>query len=103
MESTFITRVISLYQQNKWWELLNFGDCDSNTARSLLWVWPSEENLHFIHKYLIENGCEGITSIGCGCGLFEWFLHMSTGKKLLENIFLFNQTLLQEFQCVATK
>lgn len=82
MANNFITAVKSLYEQNKWRELLNFNDCDSNTAQCLLWVWPSEENLRFIHKHLTENNCEGITSIGCGCGLFEWLLHMSTGKEL---------------------
>lgn len=83
MANNFVETVTRLYKQNHWEEILNLKDCDSSSAHGLLWVWPSKENLLFIQKHVFENGCDGVTSIGCGCGLFEWLLHICTGTGLL--------------------
>lgn len=82
MADNFTETVISFYNQNKWEKILNLENCDSSNAHGILWVWPSKENLFFIKKHISQNGCDGVTSIGCGCGLFEWLLHICTGKKL---------------------
>ena len=37
-------------------------------------VWPDERLLDLIVSSLIASGCHGITSLGCGNGLLEWFL-----------------------------
>lgn len=81
MDADFTDAVVSLQKQNKWKEILRLGDiCDNSTVHhNLLWVWPSEENLYFIQTHVNQNQCEGVTSVGCGCGLFEWLLHTSTG------------------------
>lgn len=79
MTSNFIEKVIMLFNENKWEEILDLKDNNNN---SVMWVWPSKENLYFIKKYVLQNGCNGVTSIGCGCGLFEWLLNACTGRKL---------------------
>lgn len=80
MEENFVNTVVLLHKNNKWKEILKMNpDSKFEFARKLLWVWPSEENLYFIKKTLAVNGCTGIISVGCGCGLFEWILHASTG------------------------
>lgn len=78
MEVTFVDLIVSLSKQNKWREILKLKENDSN---NILWAWPNEQNLCFIQKHLYENDCDGVSSIGCGCGLFEWLLQTSTGKK----------------------
>lgn len=83
MASDFRDIVMKLHNENKWNEILDLeGDCGSG----LLWVWPSKKNLYFIQEHLYRNGCSGVTSIGCGCGLLEWLLQKCTGKSFFTNV-----------------
>jgi len=64
------------------------------TDEKLLWFQPDSEGLHFLHKNLMELGVQGVSSIGCGSGLFEWLIKSSTGEK--QHQFLFYVFLLKE-------
>lgn len=81
MEENFINTLLALHRQNNWREVLELNkDSKNEFARKLLWVWPSEDNLLFISKNLKKHNCEGVISIGCGCGLLEWLLESALGK-----------------------
>ena len=83
MEETFVEAVVALYKQNEWEEVLKLGTkFGEDTVRRVLWVWPSVENLKFIKKHVVENNLDGVTSIGCGCGLLEWILQEFSSKCL---------------------
>lgn len=80
MEDDLIDTVNYFYKKQEWNEIINLNvPAGSDIAHSILWVWPSEENLKFINNIVRNNQKEGILSIGCGSGLFEWLLHKSTG------------------------
>lgn len=75
--------VLGLYHLKKWREILKLNENSSdNGALKLLWVWPDEKNLFFIKRIVNDLACEGISSIGCGCGLLEWIINEATGKTL---------------------
>lgn len=86
MENELLIKVLELYKQENWRELIGLNNSENINALKLLWVWPSEKNLDFIKSVVIEQGCDSITSIGCGCGLLEWIIIQATGKfiKLLK-------------------
>jgi hypothetical protein len=46
---------------------------------SILWFKPSLTVLDFLNRHLSSLNIKGVTSIGCGTGLFEWLLHSFTG------------------------
>lgn len=81
MEEHFVENVVSLYEENRWREILDLNANSKNeVARKLLWVWPSESNLQFICENVKLKNCKGIVSIGCGCGLLEWLFHCASRK-----------------------
>jgi hypothetical protein len=82
MEVNFFDRVLCLYRENKWKDLLDLRVESVAEARKLLWVWPSESNLKLIKSVVQGFGLKGVISIGCGCGLFEWLLQQYSGKTL---------------------
>lgn len=68
------------YKENQWQNLLNLNkNSDNSDALKVLWVWPSVKNLQFIKRKIVEYGNEGVVSLGCGCGLLEWFINKATG------------------------
>lgn len=82
MESEFSSKVLELYNSKDWEKLLDLNsNSDNRDALKLLWVWPSSKNLEFIKKVIQEKECDGIISLGCGCGLLEWLIQQSTGKR----------------------
>lgn len=82
MESEFLSKVLDLYEHNDWQKMLKLNEkSDNKNALKLLWVWPSMKNLEFIKNTIEENYCDGIISLGCGCGLLEWIIHESTGMR----------------------
>lgn len=86
MEDEFINNVISLYEDNKWSDILNLNvNHLSEKAHSLLWVWPSKENLLFIKEVVEKYNLKRITSIGCGSGMFEWLLQQCTGTVICKS------------------
>ena len=46
---------------------------------SILWFKPSLAVLDFLKRHLSILNIKGVTSVGCGTGLFEWLLHSFTG------------------------
>lgn len=83
MEDVFIDKIVALYKANKWEEILEITEETTATFRtSLLWVWPSKQNLKFIEKLIRNNGLKGTISIGCGTGLFEWLLQQCSSMSL---------------------
>nr|XP_022907337.1 uncharacterized protein LOC111418868 [Onthophagus taurus] len=84
MEKSLIKEVIELYKENKWMDIIDKNPNVTNEeARKLLWVWPSFKNLEFIKKKLNEFNMNGISSIGCGCGLLEWIISKSTRLEVI--------------------
>ncbi|KAJ8955848.1 hypothetical protein NQ318_005393 [Aromia moschata] len=68
MEELFLDRVLELYKEDKWRDVLKLNeDSDQECALKLLWVWPSEKNLDFLKRVSDECHLKGITSVGCGC------------------------------------
>ncbi|KAK4884951.1 hypothetical protein RN001_001222 [Aquatica leii] len=84
MEDENINLIISLYGQNDWKKILKLNE-KSKTPLStrLLWVWPTKKNLKFMQEVLIKNQVNGVISIGCGTGLFEWLLHKYTNLPVI--------------------
>lgn len=81
MDNDFLSTVLDLYKRNEWQNILKLNEMsDNKTALKLLWVWPSIKNLDFIKNTVEENSCDGIISVGCGCGLLEWIIQQSTGN-----------------------
>lgn len=81
MEYNLLPEITSLYKTNQWQEMLKLSENGkSEDLRNFMWVWPSQRNLRFIAKKILDNHLDGIMSIGCGCGLFEWILQESTSK-----------------------
>lgn len=81
MDGELLNKVLEYYREGSWRKILNLNETsDNKDALKLLWVWPSEQNLKFLKKTIEELNCQGITSIGCGCGLLEWIIKRSTGK-----------------------
>ncbi len=64
------------------------------TDEKLLWFQPDSDGLNFLQKNLSELGVQGVSSIGCGSGLFEWLIKSSTGEK--EHQFPFDVFLIQQ-------
>ncbi|RZC39230.1 uncharacterized protein BDFB_001580 [Asbolus verrucosus] len=79
-----LDRVLFLFKQKDWREVLELNkvECEVVT-RKLLWVWPSESNLKLIKNTVNEFGLNGVISIGCGCGLFEWLLQEYSGLPVI--------------------
>lgn len=99
-ERVLTEKVCELHQRNEWRKILKLSETwDENCLRKLMWVWPSQANLRFISKVVKGNGLEGVISIGCGRGLFEWLLQQSSGKLLL----LFNPQCLDGCLCAWAK
>lgn len=44
-----------------------------------LWAWPTVECLKFLRSHLTDNDIATILSIGCGSGLLEWMIRLSSG------------------------
>lgn len=82
MEGDFKEQVMCLYKDKKWRDILSLSRNDTE-AHKLLWAWPSEDNLKLIASTTRKFGLNGISSIGCGCGLFEWLLMQCTSKFLI--------------------
>lgn len=81
MEEEIINQVQSLFESNNWSDILKLEiDHLNDKVHAVLWVWPSVENLLFIKKYVQIFNLNGVISIGCGSGLFEWLLQQSTGN-----------------------
>ncbi|XP_046449716.1 uncharacterized protein LOC124198094 isoform X1 [Daphnia pulex] len=53
------------------------------TDEKILWFQPDSDGLNFLHKNLSELGVQGVSSIGCGSGLFEWLIKSSTGLPVI--------------------
>lgn len=88
MDDDFADEVLSLYENNKWSDILNLKvNLWDDKVHSLLWVWPSLENLLFMKGIVNSFNLQGVSSIGCGSGMFEWLLQKSTGNNL--NIYKF--------------
>ncbi|XP_026759913.3 uncharacterized protein LOC128202632 [Galleria mellonella] len=80
-EDNFVVTVVDLYKEKKWREIVD--RCHDHPERNkLLWVFPSEANLRFLTECLVELGCNGVLSIGCGSGLLEWILSEATGFRV---------------------
>ncbi|XP_018334330.1 uncharacterized protein LOC112905206 isoform X2 [Agrilus planipennis] len=79
-DNTFENTILSFYIHNDWRGILSIDINYYNitNARRLMWAWPSEEELHFIGKLILEKKLNGVVSVGCGCGLFEWLLGQCT-------------------------
>ncbi|XP_045480899.1 uncharacterized protein LOC123685286 [Harmonia axyridis] len=75
--------VQNLYMEKKWKDILKLNE-HSNLpdANRILWVWPNEDDIRFIHESILKNGLKGISSIGCGNGLLEWILEQATGLQV---------------------
>lgn len=81
LEVDFLSTLLLLFKERKWREILHLNEnSNSEIARNISWVWPSEKNLNFIQQALKKFNLKGVISIGCGCGLFEWLLQQSSGK-----------------------
>lgn len=74
--------LVNLYEKRNWREILNLKQSQSAEFDwvKLIWVWPEEENLKFIAKYVQQFGLSEVCSVGCGTGLFEWLLSECTGN-----------------------
>ena len=64
--------IIQLYEQ---------GSVDTR----ILWYQPSFEAVDFVKENLSFLRVQGVTSIGCGTGLLEWIIQLSTGKSIKLN------------------
>ncbi|KAG7309769.1 hypothetical protein JYU34_004269 [Plutella xylostella] len=78
MEDSFINTVVKLHKTKNWRDIIqNYHDHPERNK--LLWVYPSEDNLDFLKKSLLDLNCDNILSIGCGSGLLEWIIGEATG------------------------
>lgn len=81
MNNDFLMKILDLYNSNDWENILKLNEnSNKDTALRILWVWPSIRNLEFIEETIQQNSCNGIISLGCGCGLLEWIIQKSKGK-----------------------
>ncbi|KAK9873819.1 hypothetical protein WA026_002177 [Henosepilachna vigintioctopunctata] len=79
MDDEFFASVVDFYKNKNWKSILNLNEFSNNVkAIRILWVWPDEDDLKFIHKVILKHGMIGVSSIGCGSGLLEWILQEST-------------------------
>lgn len=77
-EDNLVKTVVDLYEEKNWKEIIQRYH-DHPERNKLLWVFPSEDNIDFLRKCLVELNCDKILSIGCGSGLLEWILKEATG------------------------
>ncbi|XP_023948290.1 uncharacterized protein LOC112053193 [Bicyclus anynana] len=78
MADDIITSVTELYKQKNWKAIVEIYR-EHPERNKLLWVFPTEENFHFITQYMEELKCSEILSVGCGSGLLEWIITEATG------------------------
>ncbi|CAH0550396.1 unnamed protein product [Brassicogethes aeneus] len=84
MTESILQTVLQFYHENRWEEALKVNkNSDNLEASKVLWVWPSLMNLRFLKKKCLEFQMEGFVSLGCGCGLLEWFIHNATGLPVM--------------------
>lgn len=83
MENVFLDKVLDFHRRNNWRKVLLLNENSQDTrALKILWVWPSETNLKFLKRVSDRYCIEGLSSLGCGCGLLEWIIGQYTGKVL---------------------
>ncbi|CAG9768031.1 unnamed protein product [Ceutorhynchus assimilis] len=83
-ENIVLEKVLHFHSNNNWKEILRINEkSNDKNALKLLWVWPSEENLKFLESALAERNIQGVTSLGCGCGLLEWIIQAYTGLPIV--------------------
>jgi len=58
--------IIELYEQ---------GMVDTN----ILWYQPCFDAINFLRDSLLHFSVKSVTSVGCGTGLLEWLISLSTG------------------------
>ncbi|XP_043286673.1 uncharacterized protein [Venturia canescens] len=81
---SFERHVLSLHGEAKWREIVSLGASEENDqGRRLLWVWPRLNDLDWLKKMLDKYKLDGIASIGCGSGLFEWIIQQHSGSNVI--------------------
>ncbi|CAK1579038.1 unnamed protein product [Parnassius mnemosyne] len=78
MDESLVNSILNLYK-NKNWKAIVSRYHDHPDRSKLLWVFPTEENFAFLRDSVLDLGCDGILSIGCGSGLLEWMITEATG------------------------
>ncbi|XP_076295414.1 uncharacterized protein LOC143216344 [Lasioglossum baleicum] len=75
--------VLALYDQGKWEDIVNVN-CSSNKFEKcrLFWVLPTMNDLRWVKELIDKHDVVGLTSIGCGTGLFEWLFQMYSGLEV---------------------
>lgn len=93
-EPSFEERVILLHGEAKWREIVSLGALEENDqGRRLLWVWPRLNDLDWLKKMFGKYELDGIASIGCGSGLFEWIIQQHSGNRSRDHVESFNDFL----------
>ncbi|XP_033324632.1 uncharacterized protein LOC117219540 [Megalopta genalis] len=75
--------VLALYGQGRWEDIANL-ECSSNEFEKcrLFWVLPTVNDLRWIKELMEKNHVVGLTSVGCGTGLFEWLFETYSGLEV---------------------
>jgi len=77
-DGTFQQAVQELHQNGDWQgiiELYEQGMVDTN----ILWYQPCFDAINFLRDSLLHFSVKSVTSVGCGTGLLEWLISLSTG------------------------
>jgi len=75
---TFQKAVQELHRNGDWQGIIKLyeqGMVDTN----ILWYRPCFEAIQFLKDSLSHFCMKGVASVGCGTGLLEWLINMSTG------------------------
>jgi len=73
-------KIYEMMRQGDWRAVCKeFHKEDEYREPLLVWVRPSQACLVWIHQKLTELGINHVSSVGCGCGTFEWLLTTGTG------------------------
>lgn len=59
---------------------------DGFSDEKLLWFQPLSEGIKFLVDNLTNIGVQGVSSIGCGTGLLEWIISLSTGTVYIHHL-----------------
>ncbi|XP_066599591.1 uncharacterized protein [Prorops nasuta] len=71
-----------LYNDQKWEEILELK-VDYLKTYKFFWVLPTLNDLYWLQNIITSYKMQGIMSVGCGCGLFEWLFYKSTGTTVI--------------------
>lgn len=76
-------KVYDMMRKGDWQAVCKeFHGPDEYREPLLVWVRPSQACLTWIHSELKKLGIYQVSSVGCGCGTFEWLLKEATGLKV---------------------